>query len=244
MVVMLDGTGTELGSQIGPAIFGYVIGITCSLSSFAYGRQIVDWQRRELTRQTTSTDLESSACKLGTDEKLLCRQSPESSLFVFVSQIMPLCLSVGLLSLFIVGDVVKGEEFYRKMWMSIMFTPIGAVGRWILAKLNAKGLSFGNLHWFPLGTFIANVLGAVVCIVALATLSNLSDRGAVDLVWTAPLLEAIGSGFAGSLSTVSTLVKELATTSNPIRAHGYFLSTLLLSMIVGLILYRPIVTAT
>lgn len=47
-----------------------------------------------------------------------------------------------------------------------------------------------------------------------------------------------------ALPVVYQLVKELATTSNPMPAHGYYLSTLLLSMIVGVILYRPIATVT
>ena len=43
MVAMLDGTDTELGHQVAPALFGYLIGVAGAVSSFIFGRQVYDW---------------------------------------------------------------------------------------------------------------------------------------------------------------------------------------------------------
>jgi len=43
MVVMLDGTGTELGPQIVPALFGYMVGMGMATWSFVLGGRVHEW---------------------------------------------------------------------------------------------------------------------------------------------------------------------------------------------------------
>ena len=39
----MDGTDTELGSQVVPALFGYAIGMGCALWSFSIGGRVHEW---------------------------------------------------------------------------------------------------------------------------------------------------------------------------------------------------------
>ena len=43
MVQMMDGTDTELGPQVVPALFGYVIGMACAAWSFSMGGRLHEW---------------------------------------------------------------------------------------------------------------------------------------------------------------------------------------------------------
>ena len=43
MVLMMDGTDTELGSQVVPALFGYMIGMGCATWSFSMGGRVHEW---------------------------------------------------------------------------------------------------------------------------------------------------------------------------------------------------------
>ena len=83
----------------------------------------------------------------------------------------------------------------------------GALGRWQLAKLNAR--LPGRLHWFPAGTFAANML-ACICIFAFQAVLNTQTA-----YWWLVYGVANVKGLCGGLSTVSTLVKEVRTCPRP-----------------------------
>jgi fluoride ion exporter CrcB/FEX len=57
--------------------------------------------------------------------------------------------------------------------------------------------------------------------------------------WWNAVLFALATGFGGSLSTVSSMVKEIVSLAEatPIRAHGYAILTFGSAMIISLIIY-------
>lgn len=79
----------------------------------------------------------------------------------------------------------------------------GALLRWQLARFNAR--LPGCLHWFPAGTFAANMLACAFIFACQAVLNTQTAY------WWLVLGAAIEKGVCGGLSTVSTLVNEVRT---------------------------------
>ena len=86
-------------------------------------------------------------------------------------------------------------------WLAVAFAPLGAVLRYRLSKLNGKVLPH-----FPVGTFAANVAGSMIAAVLSIAASSLDANVSPARV---AVLTAAGTGFTGSLSTVSTFANEL-----------------------------------
>ena len=250
MVVMMDGTGTELGSQVISALVGYLLGVSFSLSSFNFGRTVAEWIKRIHVSSRDGSVIMGSGSERGissmdeSNRRRRDRQKPQSNLLstLFGVHHGAQIVAIVLFAAFVVGDFVEDIPFYRKAWLSILLSPFGSILRWRLSKLNEKGLPKYNLHWFPIGTFVCNVTAAIISISIQAYQVNLSTRS-VQGDWLLPMLQAINGGFTGSLSTVSTLVKEMGRISNPTHSTTYCLVTVVCSMVVGLILYRPIALA-
>jgi fluoride ion exporter CrcB/FEX len=253
MVVMLDGSGTELGSQVAPALFGYLLGACCAVTSFIVGRHVHDWLKDS---RSPVTELGMSGSDIGTLGHAIQEASIHSSasnvscatycfrrqpVVILGIDVAPFLLFVGLAVAFGVADGVLGIPFYRRMWMIILVSPLGALLRWRLSRWNNLKLGWKHLAWIPWGTFLANVAAAVISILAEATEARFNPKDQVNYIWWSSALIAIESGFAGSLSTVSTLVKELfdLASKNPSRAYVYFLFTVLCSMLLSLAVYMP-----
>jgi len=223
MVVMLDGTGTVLGSQIPAAVFGYIIGVVCCMTSFFVGQKLAGWIR--VTSADDVQDEEQGNVTTKRDEPVPC---PRLAL-------MTVFLCALLCCLFIYADGVAGIEWYRHLWMCIIFAPLGSLTRWKLASWN------DGHEQFPLGTFSANVGASVV----LSIMTAIYFRFMVDNpevgAWTRQFWAAIGVGFLGSLSTASTLVKEMMIGRSSSRGHIYCWTTILASALLGLAVYSPIV---
>ena len=149
--------------------------------------------------------------------------------------VFPVLVVVVLFSLFVVSDAVWNISFYRILWVSTLFTPFGAIARWRLSLLNPYRKTF------PLGTLIANVCGSLVAILAVA----IDARYLKSDMIPAQLLAALKIGFAGSLSTVSTFVKEVVdiTERYGYDAKGYKYAgiSLVICCAVGVVVYSPIV---
>ncbi|CEP61215.1 FluC/FEX family fluoride channel LALA0_S02e09340g [Lachancea lanzarotensis] len=142
--------------------------------------------------------LESS----GTQEKPLAFQRIRTT-FDFISNVI-LVLSVPLL---IVQIVLAGVyDNYSRFWtLSAVFAFPGAVLRYVLSKqLNHR------FRHFPMGTFAANVIGTLIlAIITLVTKGKRSDGSGIIHSNTAKtVVVALGNGFCGSLTTVSTFVNE------------------------------------
>ena len=152
------------------------------------------------------------------------------SILAFSSFLVVMALILG----FAYGDV-SGYLFYRRLWMTCLCTPVGAVLRsqlkqWLPANAK-KSLQYGTLT--------ANVLGAALSILLEVVLVRyLADD---DDSWLAVFVWACKVGFAGSLSTVSTLVKELVGLETQHDRISYGVVTLVTAMSVGLAIYSPLV---
>jgi fluoride ion exporter CrcB/FEX len=99
---------------------------------------------------------------------------------------------------------------------ALVFAPLGCILRFLLAiKLNSRIISF------PLGTFVANVLGTAVLAMAydlqhasLGSAGGLVGGGIVGC----QVLQGVMDGFCGCLTTVSTWVAEL---KGLVKRHAY-----------------------
>jgi fluoride ion exporter CrcB/FEX len=243
---MLDGSKTELGSQVAPALFGYLLGACCAVTSFIVGRHAHDWlkdSRSPVTQPGTSVHVIQEAASMDSTASNVSR-----STYCFLRQAAvilgidaPFLLLVGLAVAFGVADGVLGIPFYRRMWMIILVSPFGALLRWRMSRWNNLKLGWKHLAWIPWGTFLANVAAAVISIMAEATEARFNPKDHVNYIWWSSALIAIEAGFAGSLSTVSTLVKEMfdLAAKNPSRAYVYFFFTVLCSMLLSLAVYMP-----
>ena len=149
-----------------------------------------------------------------------------------------------LMLLFLVGDWVFGSAYCRTLWLSVIFTPPGALLRWSLAtRWNGVALRQG-LDWIYLGTLAANILASILGILLIA-IELRYFKGASSENWTLSIIIAIRLGTTASLSTVSTLVKELHDIANrfPNHAKAYYYGgiTVGVAMVTSLIVYMPIV---
>jgi fluoride ion exporter CrcB/FEX len=153
-----------------------------------------------------------------------------------------------LFSLFAVGSIF-GIDFYREMLLVSLMSPAGTLLRWNFSKLNSRrrGRSggVGRFDWVPWGTFAANIIGSVVSIFLIAVSFRLYNNDKDEHPWAVNFLNALITGFAGSLSTVSSMVKEIVILSEKYPGHAkpyfYAFGTTTLAMLLSLGLYCAIV---
>ena len=164
---------------------------------------------------------------------------PKRSVFLFVTF---------MLASFVVGDVVFGIRFYRKLLLICLMSPGGTMLRWILSRFNRPGstcVGRGRFDWLPCGTMAANVVGSVVSIVFVAVGDHLVFNDQNQDEWRRLLFSAVKTGFAGSLSTVSSMVKEFVLLSERYPRSSkhcqYAGGTVIVSMILSLCVYSTIV---
>lgn len=234
MVLMMDGTGTVLGSQLVAAIFGYVIGLQVAVASFRAGRTVASWFHLEVNPHVFEADVDMD---IGDDDekpKLKKRHQ-------MTARIFPSMLAIVIFVLYLLGDFWWKINYYRTLWLSCLWGPFGTFLRWKLATLNGK-LRIENWQWFPIGTFSSNIFASVVsCLInALFTAPMVEKSLAHDM------LVGIKLGFAGCLSTVSSMVKEMVeiTDKNPHfdkKSFIYSYGTLISCCFIGLLVYCPIV---
>ena len=300
MVVMLDGTYAENGSQILSALVGYAIGLLTAVAAFLWGRVVAEmWQNtkgrtdglhaRTFDEEDDDEEQASNDSRHGERNKALSDNEMSSTIEQMASppdgiqensyrvedeaQITPtLQLSetddlsvagdsmadetaslfmhiggsilsfasltgvVALVLLFAYGDASGNYIFYRRMWMTCLFTPMGAVLR---SQLKLWLPASNTVQW---GTLTANVLGAIVSILLEVVLIRYLSEDQVDS-WLGHLIWALKVGFAGSLSTVSTFVKELVALERLLDRHVYGIVTLVIAMSVSLAIYSPLVRA-
>lgn len=96
---------------------------------------------------------------------------------------------------------MAGALQHWELLFNVAMAPAGALLRWWLSLFNKYTAPF------PLFTLIANTLGCVCIGFASVLHMNMASGVGADAV------AAVGTGFAGSLSTVSTLVGELRSDS-------------------------------
>jgi fluoride ion exporter CrcB/FEX len=223
-------------------------------SSFEFGRQVSGylyvWKHpsddaTEESEQVTSTE-DTRICGC-------CRHSAVLSSNGIVKQpilqpkLFIVFFALMVLALFVIGNIVYEIQFYRNMILLWLFAPLGALMRWKLSKwnsINNRRIFTRRLQWLPLGTLCANLLGSIFSIVCMGLLDRLQNKEEyVFDSWSIAVLFAVQTGFAGSLSTVSSFVKEVAFLSddhpNNVKSHLYAVITCTSAIVLGLIIYMP-----
>lgn len=217
MVLMMDGTDTMYGPQVAAALFGYLMGTIGAISSYIAGTHVIECFHHSGNASEQ------------------CRQNDTSgvtSVFHRRAAVVLVLISTSLVIGLLLGDFYYHVQMYRELWMAALLSPLGALLRWNLMKWNAA-----SKKGFPWGTWSANVIAALLCsfVTAVSSFVVLSDDP-----WAVPALQALGAGFAGSLSTVSSLVHEIAIVESLRQAYGYVFATIVPTMLMSLLIYVPI----
>ena len=153
--------------------------------------------------------------------------------------VLPLLSLAVLIPAFLIGALKFNIAFYQELVLSSAFSSIGAVVRLKLSCLNSRKGCLSSLQWIPWGTLTANIVASVVsALIAAVSLRYLAD---FDTPWSSSVVPAIKVGFAGSLSTVSTMVKEMFLFQGNGRSLTYALGSLLVAMVLGIVVFSPVV---
>jgi fluoride ion exporter CrcB/FEX len=154
-----------------------------------------------------------------------------------------------LLGLILINDQTATSVTNRTMVYVMLLAPSGALLRWKLSAWNGNATFLPpDWQWLPAGTFFANVFGSAVSISAVAIEYRLNTGYSnMDITnfWVVGTIRAIKVGFAGSLTTVSTFVAEVAgfMHGQTDHAYPYILVTLCSSSFVACLVYALIVFA-
>lgn len=92
------------------------------------------------------------------------------------------------------------EQWRGTVMFALVFAPFGVWTRFLLSELNTRP----QFARFPVGTFVANMLGTAV-LAACTALQLTPGRTRLQC----QVLQGFNDGFAGCLSTVSTFVVEI-----------------------------------
>ena len=276
MVVMMDGTATQLGSQVVSALFGYVVGFFCAIASFLVGTHVSTWLTRWRNPDIAHEDDEvarfNSVARMEHDGEYSHDQShdatslsriPPASVIVMPTlfgahrswrgslcckgHLLPFVLVTCLLLAYGVAGFVMGNPLYRTLFYSSLFTPPGALLRWEMSKWNTRFAEnqWRRFRWLPIGTFVANISASVVSILLLAIETRYLFDDEKKGLRAISIITALRTGFAGSLSTVSTMVKEMfelnAEFPRHAKAYHYALLTVSVAVVLSMSVYSPIV---
>lgn len=154
---------------------------------------------------------------------------------VVKTDIIALITLIGLTAWCIIGAIIEDNHAWlRTAWLSLLLAPFGCTLRWLLARLNYK--LKGKLAWAPLGTFLANMLGA-----AISTALFVVNVKVELTSWESSVVSAGMSGFCGALSTVSTFVTEIVQYLEVFpesgQAYTYAIGTLVSGVVVVIAVY-------
>jgi len=249
MVVMLDGTGTSYGPQIASALFGYLIGAMVAVCCFIFGRHVHSWwllihpdqssEDRDYDEEDGNNTQDDAAQHWSVSQNSDgCKQR---TCFFCSLPVASFWVISGLFAAFAVGDAYYHMLFYRKMWMSSLLAPLGAITRYKLKKYNDRKGPWKHLEFMPWGTLMANLLASCISVTAEALSGLFALPGDAGHSWVSTSLSAVEAGYSGSLSTVSTWVKELVDMKQPHWIYIYYLGTILPAMLIGLAIYSPII---
>ncbi|CAD8210582.1 unnamed protein product [Paramecium pentaurelia] len=111
-----------------------------------------------------------------------------------------------------------------KRWTMIvtaLLSPFGAILRYYISKLNHKD--------FPFGTLICNLIAVWIAEVLLMSKINFDDNNNT-------IINTVLKGFCGSLSTVSTWIKEICTIQSIEIRFCYYWISIFLSVYISLII--------
>ncbi|KAJ8899576.1 hypothetical protein K2173_018550 [Erythroxylum novogranatense] len=146
-----------------------------------------------------------------------------------------------ILALLLIVSGTQLKEDYNtnasgaQLWVACIVAAPGVWIRWFLARLNGRGLGkTGHFKWLPFGTLAANVSAAAI-MAAISTLRKAVHTKAWNIISA-----GIQFGFLGCLSTVSTFMAEyyaMEESTRSWRAYVYALTTIILSYVLGILIY-------
>jgi fluoride ion exporter CrcB/FEX len=229
MVLMMDGSANPyLGSQILAAIFGYILGLQACIGSFRAGRAVAAWCHKRRNPYVFDSTMTQHELRQRCHYMHLYWMTPVAIFIIYAT----------LLALYVLGDVYLGIPYYRQLWLACLVAPFGTILRWKLSLLNGK-------FNFPAGTFLANVIASILS-AALSASGIVVSSNKSAIRWGMPLIKAASLGIAGSMSTVSTFVKECHELEEKNQAFDpkaflYSYGTLIICCFGGLMVYSPIV---
>jgi len=131
---------------------------------------------------------------------------------------------------FIVGVILDTEQNGKSIWLAALFAPFGACLRNWLSQFKVERFKL------PLGTLMANCLGAVI----LAALHVIETRAVPqpcedvwNICWPTIVIYGVGTGFCACLTTISTFMSEVykLRPENPRFAYSYVLETVIVCQI-------------
>ena len=129
---------------------------------------------------------------------------------------------LGVVGLILLAVLSEGKAQAQGICISLLLSPAGALIRYRMGLRNKR--------WrpFPIFTLAANLAGCMVT----GSMGAVLASGVTSK--DHPLAVGVATGFAGSLSTVSTFMAEVATLKSPYEQHRYLGTTHLLAQ--GLLL--------
>lgn len=152
-------------------------------------------------------------------------KSKWSRSIVYINCLEVVVIIIGALALIanlVLTIVLNVNHWYRNDYsFNLLMGTLGAILRYQLSKLNSK-------RWFPIGTFMANVIGVVILAIcdllvygkASRHPSNDVSNKLISNKLKLMIINGFGIGFAGSLTTISTFINELYN-MNPLK-HKYY----------------------
>ncbi|XP_019433153.1 PREDICTED: fluoride export protein 2-like isoform X2 [Lupinus angustifolius] len=209
------------------AALGFFIGMLLVASSIVFGIETATGFRYLLNKFNMSSGNASSRIKSKLDT-YACQ------LAVMVFFLVILVILWGVSGAFVKAEFKHGGSA-AQLWFACLVGPLGVWIRWLLARLNGRGLGkAGLLKWIPFGTLIANVSAACV-MAALASLKEAVNTKDCDTV-----IAGIQFGLMGCISTVSTFVAEfnaMRKGTHPWRAYAYAIITTCVSFALGILIF-------
>eukprot|EP00268_Persea_americana_P021235 TRINITY_DN211_c1_g1_i5.p1 TRINITY_DN211_c1_g1~~TRINITY_DN211_c1_g1_i5.p1 ORF type:complete len:236 (-),score=24.06 TRINITY_DN211_c1_g1_i5:2829-3536(-) len=173
--------------------------------------------------------------RLGTCTKSSCKvdfKILRSAILLLLILLLSLLWAVGIALL---KTGIEAQKTSAQLWLACIVGPPGVWLRWFLAGYNGRGFGrAGSMKWVPFDTLTANVLAAII-LAGLATIKKAVSTKGCDII-----INGIQLGFLGCLSTVSTFVAEVYAmnqSNHPCRAYAYTVVTILLSFVLGTLVY-------
>jgi len=118
----------------------------------------------------------------------------------------------------IILTIVDGD--IRKICLSCLLAPFGACLRYILSFRNSM------FRDFPMGTFLANIIGTLCLGIFYIFRFSFSEQN-----FLCHFLVAVGDGFCGCLTTISTFINELNSLSTK-NLYVYCITSIVVAQIV------------
>ncbi|GMH42179.1 hypothetical protein BSKO_10098 [Bryopsis sp. KO-2023] len=239
MVMLFGGAPTQLDSQWLGVLSGLVVGTQVALASLTLGEHaglalmgketphsgaITETKSKKL-----ASDMEGSGSNVAAPNS--GRWSEWSAISCTAMVVLVISTAASLMGTF----SLKGGGFWKKLCVAVLFGPLGAILRWRLGAVNGK--MKGGLSWFPAGTFAANMIACAVSFLAHGVSVYSSPLSPVQAV----MVFALKTGFAGSLSTVSTWAVEvrkmMGNVGKDYHGYKYILTSHLGALLIGVIAY-------